>query len=63
MYFAPPIDYDKIMKLIPYGKIITVREIREHFAKLPSVDKGTRPKRRRLGSEGVQMMKPLIGAP
>lgn len=24
MYFAPPIDYDKVMKLIPYGKVITV---------------------------------------
>ncbi len=24
MYFAPPIDYDKIMKRIPYGKVITV---------------------------------------
>ena len=21
MYFAPPIDYDKVMKLIPYGKV------------------------------------------
>ena len=24
MYFAPPIDYDKVMKKIPYGKVITV---------------------------------------
>ena len=24
MYFAPPTDYDKIMKKIPYGKVITV---------------------------------------
>mgnify|MGYP007012694033 CR=1 FL=1 len=24
MYFAPPIDYDKVMKQIPYGKVITV---------------------------------------
>ena len=23
MYFAPPIDYDKVMKKIPYGKVIT----------------------------------------
>ena len=32
MYFAPPIDYDKVMKLIPYGKVITVGKIREYFA-------------------------------
>ena len=25
MYFAPPIDYDEVMKKIPYGKVITVR--------------------------------------
>ena len=29
MYFAPPIDYDKVMKKIPYGKVITVGKIRE----------------------------------
>lgn len=34
MYFAPPVDYDKVMKLVPYGKIITVGKIREYFAKL-----------------------------
>ena len=34
MYFAPPIDYDKVMKLIPYGKVITVGKIREYFAEL-----------------------------
>lgn len=34
MYFAPPIDYDKAMKQVPYGKVITVGTIREHFAKL-----------------------------
>lgn len=33
MYFAPPIDYDKIMKQIPFGKVITVGKIREYFAK------------------------------
>ena len=33
MYFAPPIDYDTIMKKIPFGKVITVGEIREHFAR------------------------------
>ncbi|MBA9086045.1 alkylated DNA nucleotide flippase Atl1 [Fontibacillus solani] len=38
MYFAPPIEYDRIMKLIPYGKVITIGEIREHFAKISSAD-------------------------
>lgn len=32
MYFAPPIDYDKVMRVIPLGKVITVGEIRTHFA-------------------------------
>ncbi len=38
MYFAPPIDYDRVMKQIPKGKIITVGEIREYFAKLSGAD-------------------------
>ena len=38
MYFAPPIDYDKVMKKIPYGKVITVGKIREYFAKLSGAD-------------------------
>ena len=38
MYFAPPIDYDKVMRKIPYGKVITVGKIREHFAKLNGAD-------------------------
>lgn len=38
MYFAPPKDYDEIMKFIPYGKIITVGKIREHFAQLNHAD-------------------------
>lgn len=38
MYFAPPIDYDKIMKQIPHGKVITVGKIREYFAKENEVD-------------------------
>ena len=33
MYFAPPLDYDAIMKQIPFGKIITTSAIREHLAK------------------------------
>lgn len=38
MYFAPPIDYDKVMKKIPYGKIITVGKIQEYFAKMSGAD-------------------------
>lgn len=38
MYFAPPIDYDTIMKQVPYGKVITVGEIREYFAKKSGAD-------------------------
>ncbi len=38
MYFAPPIDYDTVMKKVPLGKVITVGEIREHFAKQSGAD-------------------------
>lgn len=38
MYFAPPIDYDKVMKLIPCGKLTTVGKIREYFAKINNAD-------------------------
>lgn len=38
MYFAPPIDYDKVMKSVPYGKVITIGEIREYFAKQNNAD-------------------------
>lgn len=32
MYFAPPIAYDEIMKTVPFGKVITVGDIRKYFA-------------------------------
>lgn len=38
MYFAPPMDYDTIMKEVPYGMVITVGEIREHFARKSGAD-------------------------
>ena len=38
MFFAPPIDYDKVMKKIPYGKVITIGRIREYFAKVNGAD-------------------------
>ena len=33
MYFAPPLDYDALMKRIPYGKINTTGAIRDYLAK------------------------------
>lgn len=33
MYFAPPRDYDKVMRRVPYGRVITVGAIREYFAR------------------------------
>lgn len=38
MYFAPPIDYDVVMKQVPFGKVITVGEIREYFARRSGAD-------------------------
>lgn len=38
MYFAPPIDYDKVMRRVPKGKLITVGMIRDHFAKQNNAD-------------------------
>lgn len=38
MYFAPPIDYDKVMRLVPFGKLHTVGIIREYFAKQNGAD-------------------------
>lgn len=38
MYFAPPLDYDKIMRLVPFGKLITVGAIRERLAKQNDAD-------------------------
>ena len=38
MYFAPPIDYDRVMKRIPRGKVTTVGKIREYFARANGAD-------------------------
>lgn len=38
MYIAPPIDYDKVMRLVPFGKLLTVGAIREFFAKKSGAD-------------------------
>lgn len=38
MYFAPPIDYDGVMKTVPFGKVITVGMIRKYFASKNDAD-------------------------
>lgn len=38
MYFAPPLTYDEIMKTIPFGKVITIGEIRTYLAKNNNAD-------------------------
>jgi len=38
MFFAPPIDYDIVMRKIPFGELITVGKIRENFAKKSGAD-------------------------
>ena len=38
MYFAPPMDYDRVMRKVPWGKVITVGKIREHFARISGAD-------------------------
>lgn len=38
MYFAPPMDYDRVMRRVPRGKVTTVGKIREYFAKCSGAD-------------------------
>ena len=38
MFFAPPIDYDKVMRLVPCGKLLTVGTISDYFAKQSGAD-------------------------
>lgn len=38
MYFAPPMDYDRVMKRVPRGKLLTVGMIREYFARQNGAD-------------------------
>lgn len=38
MYFAPPVDYDRVMKQVSFGKVITVGKIRDYFAKQSGAD-------------------------
>lgn len=38
MYFAPPLEYDRVMKSVPFGRVLTVGKIREYFAKEGNAD-------------------------
>ena len=38
MYFAPPMDYDLVMRRVPPGKVLTVGAIRDHFARQAGAD-------------------------
>lgn len=38
MFLAPPLYYDEVMKRIPKGKLITLKDIREYFAKKYETD-------------------------
>ena len=38
MYIAPPIDYDNVMRLVPFGKLLTIGAIREYFANANGAD-------------------------
>ncbi|MDE6838497.1 MAG: MGMT family protein [Acutalibacter sp.] len=38
MYFAPPLDYDRAMRRIPFGRLTTVGDIRAHFARASGAD-------------------------
>ncbi len=38
MLLAPPMAYDEIMRCVPYGKLITVGEIREYLARQNGAD-------------------------
>ena len=38
MYFAPPLDYDRVMRQVPWGKVITIDKIRAYFARLSKAD-------------------------
>ena len=38
MYFAPPMDYDRIMRLVPSGMVTTVGEIRKYLARKSGAD-------------------------
>lgn len=38
MFFAPPIQYDELIKKVPEGKLITISQIRDFLAKKNNAD-------------------------
>lgn len=38
MYFPPPMDYDRVMRLVPFGKLLMVGTIRDYFANTRGAD-------------------------
>lgn len=38
MYFAPPVDYDRAMRLVPFGRLTTITDIRARFARENGAD-------------------------
>ena len=38
MFFAPPLAYDAAMRQVPFGRLITVSDIRAHFARENGAD-------------------------
>ena len=38
MYFAPPIDYDRAMRMVPKGRLTAIADIRAHFARANGAD-------------------------
>lgn len=50
MFFAPPLYYDKLMKKVPKGKLITVSQMRDYLAKQNNED--ITPYWRTLKSDG-----------
>lgn len=38
MYFAPPADYDAVMRTLPFGRVTAVGEIRSFFARKNNAD-------------------------
>jgi len=38
MYFAPPLEYDRVMRQVPEGMVTTVGELRAYFARKSGTD-------------------------
>ena len=38
MFFAPPAQYDAVMKRVPFGKLLTVAQIRDYLARQNGAD-------------------------